>query len=106
MLTSPILLWLAAGLLLGDALPGLGCTLPVGVMTAATLVAVVTVSRGTLGRRIAAVLLAAVYGAVVAEQVYHPKFAADDVALAALRSPLLIEAGVVDDGGGAAQSAR
>jgi competence protein ComEC len=69
------------------------------VLTAIALVGAVAASQGALGQRVATVLLAGLYGSIAAQQVYHPRFPPDHVALLSMGVPLEIEAIAVDDAG-------
>ncbi len=90
---APLLVSVAVGLLLGDALAG-QCdnwgTLPLA-LTGGIATGLLFVSE-VAWRRVGAAVLALIVGALAANRVYTPRFPPDHIALAAMRTPVDIEA--------------
>lgn len=92
----PVLIVVALGLWTGDVLgrDPVPALLPAAAAAAAVLLLIVS---DAAGRRIALALLAGAWGLVAAARVYHPDFAADDLAAAPLHVPLWLESVVTAD---------
>ena len=95
---TPLLVSLAVGLLLGDALAGHGDSWPalplaIGAGAATGLFLISDVA----GRRLAVAVLALIAGYLAANRIYAPSFPPDHVALAPMRTPVDIEAVVSAD---------
>ena len=95
---APLLVSLAVGLLLGDALAGRAVTLTSAALAAAVaLAAALLFSRDLALRHVGVVLLAGVAGNLAADRIYHPRLPPDHIALAATRTPVDIEASLAAD---------
>lgn len=95
---TPLLVSLAVGLLLGDALAGRGVTLPSLPLTAAAGGAgVLLFASDVAWWRVAVALLALVFGNLAADRIYQPSFPPNHIALAATHTPVDIEAVLAAD---------
>ena len=95
---APLLVSVAVGLLLGDALAGHGMTIaPAALAAAAAGAAAVLVSPDLAWRHVGVLLLALVAGYLGADRVYRPRLPPDHIALAVTHAPVDIEALLLAD---------
>jgi competence protein ComEC len=90
---TPLLVSLAIGLLLGDALAGRGTAIPSLPLAVATAGAVVALfASEAVWHRVGVVVLALVLGNLAADRIYRPNFPPDHIARAATHTPVDVEA--------------
>jgi competence protein ComEC len=90
---APLLVTLAIGWLLGDALAGRAATIaPVALAAAAAGAAALLFSADHAWRHVGVLLLAAVVGNLAADRIYRPRLPPDHLALAATHTRVAIDA--------------
>jgi competence protein ComEC len=95
---APLLVFLAAGWIVGDVIAGHNVVLPVSLLAVGGAAGtVLCVAGGPMWSRVAFAVLASAVGYLRADQVYRPILPPDHIAAARMRVPVQLEGVLADD---------